>query len=199
MQNSTGKAWAAHLPSKASGPKEAGQADGRMLARGRFDPFTTPSGNDRIYALRSCTASSSHEQQSPSGHRRKARDGFFLPFASTSGPRRAACPTGYGRSRSSPPLEHRLAPVIDTYRAPLRAVRNKRREQIGELGVPTVLPHEPLDVVPLAPPARFADDRQERTRISDRRVAPSRGIVRNIVSCLSLLRNLGVVNEIHKC
>jgi hypothetical protein len=52
MQNSTGKAWAAHLPSKASGPKEAGQADGRMLARGRFDPFTTPSGNDRIYALR---------------------------------------------------------------------------------------------------------------------------------------------------
>jgi hypothetical protein len=92
MQNSTGKAWAAHLPSKASGPKEAGQADGRMLARGRFDPFTTPSGNDRICALRSCTASSSHEQQSSSGHRRKARDGFFLPFASTSGPRRAACP-----------------------------------------------------------------------------------------------------------
>jgi hypothetical protein len=60
------------------------------------------------------------------------------------------------------PLEHRLAPVIDTDRAPLRAVRHQRREQIGELGVPTILPHEPLDVVPLAPPARFADDREDR-------------------------------------
>ena len=41
-------------------------------------------------------------------------------------------------------------------------IHHERREQIGELGVPTVLPHEPLDVVPLAPPARFADDREDR-------------------------------------
>jgi hypothetical protein len=41
-------------------------------------------------------------------------------------------------------------PVIDTERAPLRTVRHQRRQQIGELGVPTVLPHEPLDVLPLA-------------------------------------------------
>jgi hypothetical protein len=64
----------------------------------------------------------------------------------------------------TPPLEHRLAPVIDADRTPLRAVRHKRREQIGELGVPTVLPHEPLHVVPLASPARLADDRQDRDR-----------------------------------
>jgi hypothetical protein len=34
-------------------------------------------------------------------------------------------------------------------------------KQIGELGVPTVLPRHPLDVVLLASPARFADDRQD--------------------------------------
>jgi hypothetical protein len=37
-----------------------------------------------------------------------------------------------------------------------------RRAGIGELGVPTVLSRQPLNVVSLAPPARFADDRQDR-------------------------------------
>jgi len=67
-----------------------------------------------------------------------------------------------GGPRSAPPLEHRLAPVIDTDRAPLGAIYHERREQIGELDVPTVLPRQPLDVVSLASPARFADDRQDR-------------------------------------
>jgi hypothetical protein len=70
--------------------------------------------------------------------------------------------------RSPRALEHRLAPVIDTDRAPLRAVRHKRREladkaeAIGELGVRAVLPDEPLDLVSLAALAWCADDAQER-------------------------------------
>ena len=35
-------------------------------------------------------------------------------------------------------------PIIDTHRAPFGAVRYKLSKQIGKLGVPTVLPHEPL-------------------------------------------------------
>jgi hypothetical protein len=55
-------------------------------------------------------------------------------------------PQGRVEDPSPPPLEHRLAPVINTDRAPLRAVHHERREQIGELGVPAVLPRQPLDV-----------------------------------------------------
>ena len=65
-------------------------------------------------------------------------------------------------TRSPPLLEHRLTPVIDTDRAPLGAVRHERRKQIGELGVPTVLPRQPLHVASLAPPAGFADNRENR-------------------------------------
>jgi hypothetical protein len=64
--------------------------------------------------------------------------------------------------RLGSPLEHRLTPIIDTCRAPLRAACHERRKQIGEHGVPTVLPRQPLHVVPLASPARFADHRQDR-------------------------------------
>jgi hypothetical protein len=60
------------------------------------------------------------------------------------------------------PLVHRLAPVVDTLRAPLGTIHHERREQIGELGVPTVLPRQPLYVVPLTPPAWFADDGEDR-------------------------------------
>jgi hypothetical protein len=62
----------------------------------------------------------------------------------------------------TPPREHRLAPVIDADRTPLGAVLDERREQIGELGVPTVLARQRLDVVSLAPPAWLADDGQDR-------------------------------------
>jgi hypothetical protein len=63
---------------------------------------------------------------------------------------------------SPPPLEHSLTPVRDIRRTPLTAVRHKVSEQIGELGVPTVLPRQPLHIVPLAPPAGFADNRENR-------------------------------------
>jgi hypothetical protein len=55
--------------------------------------------------------------------------------------RRASC------SSALIPFEHRLAPFIDTDRAPLRAVHRERRKQIGELGIPTILPDEALHVV----------------------------------------------------
>jgi hypothetical protein len=45
---------------------------------------------------------------------------------------------------------HRLAPVIDTERARLRAVRHERREQIGNLHGATMLTLKALHVVPLA-------------------------------------------------
>ena len=181
-----------------------------MLAWGRCDPFTTPSGNDcYLRALQSCTALSSHGSSPQAVTGASTRLGFdrkpslHVHVRSTSSAAQGSSgPSIVSRrgegSRSSPPLEHRLAPVIDTDRAPLRAVCHERREQIGELGVPTVLPRQPLHVVPLAP-GDAQTTKRTGTRISDRRVAPSRGIVRNIVSCLSLLRNLGVVNEIHKC
>ena len=51
------------------------------------------------------------------------------------------------------PLVHRLAPVKEA---------RERRKQIGELGVPTILPDEPLHVAPLAPSARFADNGEAR-------------------------------------
>jgi hypothetical protein len=50
---------------------------------------------------------------------------------------------------------------MDTDRAPLVAA-NERRKQIGELCIPTVLSGQPLNVVPLAPLAWFADDTQKR-------------------------------------
>ena len=50
---------------------------------------------------------------------------------------------------------------MDTDRAPLGSV-NERRKQIGELCIPTVLSGQPLNVVPLASPARFADNRENR-------------------------------------
>ena len=37
-----------------------------------------------------------------------------------------------------------------------------KKELLADGGVPTVLPHEPLHVVPLAQSARLADDRQDR-------------------------------------
>ena len=66
-----------------------------------------------------------------------------------------------------PPLEYRLAPVIDTDRAlrrrtPLRAVRREFRKKVGELGVPTVLPRQPLDIISVAPSAGFADNGEDR-------------------------------------
>ena len=64
---------------------------------------------------------------------------------------------GTGRVPIIPLLEHRLAPVIDTDRMPLRAIRHERRKQIGELGVPAVLRDESLDLVPLPAVAWLAD------------------------------------------
>ena len=79
-----------------------------------------------------------------------------------------------------PPLEYRLAPVIDTDRAlrrrtPLRAVCREFRKKVGELGVPTVLPRQPLDSV--APSAGSQTTVRTGTRTSDRISAPSRGMV----------------------
>ena len=51
------------------------------------------------------------------------------------------------------PLVHRLAPVKEA---------RERRKQIGELGVPTILPDEPLHIAPLTPSARFADNGEAR-------------------------------------
>ena len=81
--------------------------------------------------------------------------------AATSGHLRRAQQDTEG-PRSSPPLVHRLAPIIDAGRDPLRTIRHKRREQIGELGVPPVLPRQPLHVMPLPSPARFADNCEDR-------------------------------------
>ena len=59
-------------------------------------------------------------------------------------------------SRTQPYTCQRHSPT------PLTAVRHKVSEEIGELGVPTVLPRQPLHIVPLAPPAGFADNRENR-------------------------------------
>jgi hypothetical protein len=68
-------------------------------------------------------------------------------------------------------------PIIDAGRTPLRAVRREPREQIGEFGVPTILPRQPLHVVPLPPPARFADNYEDRLAAIGQQVAPSRGMM----------------------
>ena len=80
--------------------------------------------------------------------------------------------------RSSCPPIHRFAPIMNTERASLRAIRHKRRKQIGELGVPTVLARQSLYVVSLTPTAWFAET-TDRTgsRTSERVCAPFRGIV----------------------
>ena len=51
---------------------------------------------------------------------------------------------------------------LDSERACLRTVRHKRRKQIGHLYVATLLLLEALHVVPVAPPARFADNGENR-------------------------------------